>query len=286
MNNRDFRQRKYEIEKILRSATPLLLEGYTPRPGGDNARRTRLGTANKSSFRDIVTVYDKNVEAFLTEALHESFPGEVVIGEEDSATQSQSIRERCAGLDGFWLIDPIDGTTNYSRAYPFFCSTMAYVQKNQAGVFEVVSAATWQPVAQEMFSAALGSGAWLDRDRISVTQVQDPEAALLSTGFASERSQSADRPFDLFKQLTKLTLGVRRDGAAALDLAYVAIGRTDAYWESGLSPWDTAAGILLVQEAGGKVSHHNGEPVDIFSGEVLSSNSFLHKWLQEKLKIG
>lgn len=286
MKSSDLLNRRNEVEKILRSATSLLLEGYSANPGADTQRAARLNATAKSSFRDIVTEYDKKVELYLTEMLQKSFPGESIVGEEDTATHSGSIRDRCQDLSGFWIIDPIDGTTNFSRAYPFFCSTIAFVAKNEQGIFEPQVGVTFDPVHGEVFAASKGGGAWLGREKMSVTSIAEPKEALLTTGFARERHKSEDIPFELFKKLTKLTLGVRRDGAAALDLAYVACGRTDAYWESGLAPWDTAAGILLIQEAGGRVTHLDGQPYDIFSGEVLATNSFLHKWVQENLKIG
>lgn len=279
--------RMRELERILRRASPLLLEGFHVAPGADANRRARLGTKQKSSHRDLVTVYDQRVEAFVTESLARVFPGETIIGEEAVSASGRPARELCEKHDAFWLIDPIDGTTNYSKAYPFFASTAAFAARAGRGTHEVLAAATWDPTREEMFAAAKDGGAWLNRLRLSVTSVRRPEQALLATGFASTRASSKRTlAFARFEKLTKLTLGVRRDGAASLDLAYVACGRTDAYWESSLSPWDTAAGILLVQEAGGKVTHLDGKRAELLSGEVLSSNAFLHKWLQNELEAG
>jgi myo-inositol-1(or 4)-monophosphatase len=183
----------------------------------------------------------------------------------------------------FWVLDPIDGTTNYLRAYPFFCSTIAFVT-NENSKFVSQVGATWNPVSQEMFSASRGGGAFLNRQQLKVADITDPKSALLVTGFASGRSQDSHRPFELFEKITKQTLGVRRDGSAALDLAYVAAGRLDAYWEYGLSPWDIAAGALMVEEAGGKVTSLDNESFKLETGEILASNSGLHKWLVDQVK--
>lgn len=273
------RARQDSLEAILRSATPLIKEGYTAVPGRDRERQASIGTQAKSSPKDLVTVYDQRVERFLTEALQRSFPGEAIIGEEGCAASGRSAKDLAESLDSFWIVDPIDGTTNYSRAYPFFCSTVAYVERNANGHFEPVVCATWDAIHDEMFAATRGEGAWLNRERLRVTKNDDPQQALLTTGFASERAASGEKSFGLFKTLTKKTLGVRRDGSAALDLAYVAAGRIDAYWEWGLSPWDTAAGILLVSEAGGRLSHQDGGEIDLMTGEIVATNGELHAWM-------
>ena len=272
--------RSQEAQKIILSLRPLLLEGFSPTPG---ATLRKLDTVSKTSFRDIVTVYDKRVEEALLEKLAKSFPGETFIGEESSAALKKHPRDQAQGKSGFWLLDPIDGTTNFSRSYPFFCCTMSYVERTPSGL-QVQSAVTFNPVSGEIFHAARGQGAWLGRDRLHVSAVENPQEALLTTGFASLRSHEDHKSFHIFKNLTEETLGVRRDGSAALDLAYVAAGRIDAYWEWGLSAWDISAGTLLVEEAGGFVTRHDGSGVDLFEGEILSSNSRLHKWLIHKIK--
>ncbi len=272
--------RSQEAQKILLSLRPLLMEGFSWAPGSSSRA---MGTSTKTSFRDLVTVYDKRVEEALLEKLAHSFPGEPVIDEESTAALNVHARELAQGKDAFWILDPIDGTTNYSRSYPFFCSTIAFVERKGIN-FEVQTAATYNPVTDELFHAARGQGAWLGRQRLKVSAVTQPQEALLTTGFASLRSTEDLSPFQLFTQLTQETLGVRRDGSAALDLAYVAAGRIDGYWEWGLSAWDIAAGALLVEEAGGVVTQHDGSSLDLFKGEILSSNSWLHKWLIHKIK--
>ncbi len=270
-------------KELLRRLDGLLLEGYSPTPGSDHRRLASLGIETKKSYRDLVTHFDKKVEAAIFEDLTKLFPGEKVIGEEAASTETRSPRELAKDSEYFWLVDPIDGTTNYARAYPFFCTTLALLRWNASGEAETLLGLTYNPVAKEMFWATRGGGAWLNRDRLRVSHVQDLRESLLITGFASTRSTNETKSFERFSKLTMETLGVRRDGSAALDLAYVSCGRVDAYWEWGLAPWDIAAGSLLVSEAGGHVSKHSGQAFDIFEGEILASNQNLQKILAEKL---
>lgn len=282
----DLVQRRRYLEEVVLSARSLLMEGYTTAPGSQSEQqKSKLKISAKSSFKDLVTVYDQKVEEFLKEALRKVFPGENIVGEETLAGMRQDAFEACKNLDAFWMIDPIDGTTNYSRSYPFFCSTVTLMLKNAQGYVEPVVGVTFDPTRNEVFSASKGGGAWLNGVQLKVSSVQTPEESLLVTGFASERAQQGDGlAYKLFSELTKLTLGVRRDGSAALDLAYVAAGRLDAYWEWGLAPWDIGAGALMVEEAAGLNSTHDGQKVDYFRGEILSTNALLHKWMLYKLK--
>ena len=285
LSARDLASRQKELETILRAATPIMMEGYSSTPGADLSRKTKLGTLTKTSHADLVTIFDKRVEEFLLERLSRAFPGEKLIGEELTAASGKTPRQLCEAESSYWIIDPIDGTTNYSRSYPFFCSTAAWVTRPTGGRDEAQVGAVWNPIGQEMFSARKGGGAWLNRQQLRVSQVSEARESLLSTGFANARQGNSQANFELFKKITQMTLGVRRDGSAALDMAYVASGRTDAYWEWGLSPWDIAAGTLLVNEAGGRVTRHDGSPVDLLDGEILSSNALLHKWLESTVKV-
>jgi myo-inositol-1(or 4)-monophosphatase len=259
----------------------LMLEGYEAAP--NEARRLSLQTEEKSSFSDIVTYYDKAVEKWVQEKLKELFPNDIVLGEESTAAAEKPIDKLCQDLNACWIIDPIDGTTNFSRSYPFFCSNWSFVEKID-GQWQCTLGLTFDPVKNECFYSRLGGGAWLNGEQLKVSQVSTASEALLTTGFASLRKNKNADPFQLFAQLTQETLGVRRDGSAALDLAYVAAGRIDAYWEGGLSIWDIAAGTLLVQEAGGQITRRDGSSVDLFDGEIVSSNQGLHKWLLHKIK--
>lgn len=270
------------IESIFQKTKPLFDEGYRQRPGIQS--NDKLKTESKTSFRDLVTYYDKKIESVIREEIEKHFSGESILGEEGAAggqltpAQAQEEHPQC-----MWIVDPIDGTTNFARSYPFFCSTISWATHQGAGKYQIEVAATWNPVANELFTAQLGQGAQLNGQTMKCTANAEPHAALLATGFASERSQRNNRAFELFTELTRSTLGVRRDGSAALDLAYVACGRIDSYWEWGLSPWDLAAGALLVSEAGGKISHHDNSEWSLFSGEILSSNGPLHDWLVQAI---
>jgi myo-inositol-1(or 4)-monophosphatase len=279
--------RRDAIAQILKAAQPIVLEGYSPVPGNDPGRREFLGTTAKSGPKDLVTLYDKRVEEFILDKMSRAFPGEVVLGEESVAkfggNHAEAVHEILKTTDHFWVVDPIDGTTNFARAYPFFCSTACFFEK-KGEQLEPTACATFDPLHEEMFTASKGGGAWLNRQRLSTTKISEPMHSLLCTGFASRRSFTEERSFALFEKLTRQTLGVRRDGSAALDLAYVAAGRMDAYWEWSLSIWDTAAGALLVRESGGEVTHLDGGSWDPLTGEILSTNGPLHKWVLDQLK--
>ena len=262
------------VKKILNDSKKISLAGYSLNPG---ARPVALSSQHKTSFKDIVTEYDKKVEDFIVGQLQTHFKGEGILGEEGSFVLKD--KKLCDDLfpdELLWVIDPIDGTTNYSRSYPYFCSTLALLQKIN-GQFEVVLGATLDPIKEELFYAAKGQGAYLNDEQIRVSTVAHIEKALFVTGFASEQGIQKDASFRRFINLTRKSMGVRRSGAAALDLAYVAVGRLDAFWESGLSCWDVAAGALLITEAGGKVTHFERDsPWKVWTGEILATNTFMH----------
>lgn len=279
----EFEKRRLYLVESFWKIRDFLLQGYSQNPGINGDRRAQLGTQIKTSFKDLVTIYDKAVEEKIVSFLEKNFPGEFILGEEGSSASGQAPSDRVKNVDAFWTIDPIDGTTNFSRSYPFFCTTLAYVEKDKNKNWIPKIALTFDAVHGEMFSASQGGGAFLNAEKMRVSPVDDLQSALLTTGFASERSQHGAKSFELFQSLTKQSLGVRRDGAAALDLAYVACGRIDAYWEWGLAPWDIASGVLLVQEALGQCTRFDGTTVDLFKGEVLSSNQKLHESIRQRI---
>lgn len=268
--------------EIMRQATDLLMAGYSSTPGMDSQREALLQTSSKSSIRDLVTRYDKEVEKFLSTQLQKQFPGEAVFGEEGLAKSGRSLKDSVKPLKSFWLIDPIDGTKNYCRAYPYFCSTMAYIEKQNDKWIPVVGI-TFDPVRNEMFSASFKGGAFLNEQILKVSAVKGATGALFSSGFAAARVGHADHAFSTFRKVSEGSLGVCRGGSAALDLAYVAAGRIDGYWERGLDTWDIAAGVLLLTEAGGNCSHYNNQELDLFSGEIVATNTFMHDWLTNLL---
>jgi len=177
-----------------------------------------------------------------------------------------------------WAIDPLDGTTNYAHQYPFSAASIGLLVEGVPCV-----GAIFDPFHQELFRAAKGLGATRNRLPIAVSQTTELRNSLLVTGFAYDRRETSDNNYAEFCHLTHLTQGVRRSGSAAIDLAYVACGRLDGYWERGLSPWDVAAGVVLVQEAGGKVTAYDRSPFDLLSGRILATNGHLHAALSHEL---
>jgi myo-inositol-1(or 4)-monophosphatase len=214
---------------------------------------------------DLVTAADRASEKLIVERIRRQWPGHDLLGEEGSRTST--------GSDYHWYIDPLDGTTNFAHGYPVFCVSLAleYKQERIAGV-------VYDPNRDEMFAAAKGSGARLNDRPIHVSQTPRLAEALVATGFPSHKRHKNPN-IHFYHQLTLRSHGVRRAGSAALDLCYVACGRYDAFWEFNLNSWDTAAGVLLVEEAGGTVGDFSGGPFTIDSRQVLASNTLLHKEL-------
>jgi myo-inositol-1(or 4)-monophosphatase len=269
-----------QVEKILRDSSKISLEGFSKNPG---AEPVRLSSQHKSGFKDIVTEYDQKVEDFIVSNLKEKFPREAILGEEGAYKLGGRANDESFSEELLWVLDPIDGTANYSRSYPYFCTTLSLMQKI-SGRYEIILGATFDPVRDELFYAGKGLGAFLNQKKISVSDVDAFEKSLFVTGFAAEHKSQKDVIFKRFIDLTRKTLGVRRTGAAALDLAYVACGRLDAYWECGLSAWDVAAGALLVREAGGVVSHfERSEAWSQWTGEILATNKNMHEKVLNEL---
>jgi myo-inositol-1(or 4)-monophosphatase len=220
---------------------------------------------------DLVTEADAAAEAVVLEILDRHFPDHQVLAEESGKQGNEASQY-------LWAIDPLDGTTNYAHQYPFFATSIGLLADGvpQVGVI-------FDPFRQELFRAAKGLGATRNRQPISVSTTDNLANSLLVTGFAYDRHETVDNNYAEFCHLTHLTQGVRRAGAASLDLAYVACGRLDGYWERGLSPWDIAAGVLLVEEAGGKVTAYDQTPFDLHSGRILATNGSLHQPLSDAL---
>lgn len=233
----------------------------------------KLGKAKISDKgeKNIVTEADLASEKFIIEQIKTHFPRHSVLAEESGET---------VYVDGSgeyrWVIDPLDGTTNFAHGYPCFCVSVGMEKIGgdvQIGVI-------YDPTRDEMFAAERGQGATLNGRRIRVSEVEDLERALLVTGFPYNL-EMRERFVELFSRFILNAQAVRRDGSAAIDLAYVACGRFEGFWEDGLSPWDTAAGSLLVEEAGGRMSHYDGSPYNIHRHQMLATNGVVHdKMLQ------
>ena len=225
----------------------------------------------KGRAGDLVTAADKASEAVVLEVLQRHFPLHAILAEE-SGKLGNANSEFC------WAIDPLDGTTNYAHQYPFFAVSIGL---QIAGVPEV--GVIYDPFHNELFRAAKGSVATCNRQPIRVSTTNELSKSLLVTGFAYDRRETSDNNYAEFCHLTHLTQGVRRSGSAALDLAYVACGRVDGYWERGIAPWDITAGIVLLEAAGGKVTAYNGSPLNIDSGRILATNGKIHRVLSHEL---
>src|SRR4030088_1989456 len=212
---------------------------------------------------DLVTAADRASEVLIRDRIRQQWPDHDVLGEE------QGLNDQ--GSEYRWYVDPLDGTTNFAHTFPVFNTTLAL---ERAG--EMIAGVVFDPTRQEMFSAERGGGAYLNNRRIRVSKASRIEDALVATGFPS-RKRHENVNVHFYYQLAMVTHGVRRAGAAALDLAYVASGRLDAFWEFGLNPWDMAAGVLLVREAGGTVSDMHGGPFSVSGRHVLVDNTILHQ---------
>jgi len=220
---------------------------------------------------DLVTVADRAMEKLIRARLGEAFPDHGIFGEEGT-------RERLEA-EFRWYVDPLDGTTNFAHGFPQFAVSMGLEQRPAGtapdGDGTLVAGIIYDPLRDELFTAERGRGALLNGRRMQVSRARELAEALLATGFPS-RKRHASPNIHFYQEFTLRSHGVRRAGSAALDLAYVACGRLDAYWEFNLNTWDTAAGILLVEEAGGRVTDFAGNKYRLASDEILASNAAVH----------
>ncbi|MEL6401478.1 MAG: inositol monophosphatase family protein [Cyanobacteria bacterium J06607_6] len=222
---------------------------------------------------DLVTEADKAAEAVVLGVLHRHLPDHPILAEESGAMGTT------ADSPFLWAIDPLDGTTNYTHQYPFSAVSIGLLIDGYPAV-----GAIFDPFREDLFRAAKGQGATLNRLSIRVSNTAKLADSLLVTGFAYDRHERVDNNYAEFCHLTHLTQGVRRGGAASIDLAYVACGRLDGYWERGLSPWDLAAGVVLVEEAGGCVTAYDETAFDLPSGRILATNGHIHTILSQVLE--
>jgi myo-inositol-1(or 4)-monophosphatase len=217
---------------------------------------------------DIVTQADKRSENAIVAFLTEHFPEHSIAAEEGTGHESAS--------EFRWHVDPLDGTTNFAHGYPCFCVSLALAQRDV-----LLAAVIYDPVADELFAAARGQGAMLDGQPIHVSRNPTLATSLLCTGFPVQNRQGT-RNIPYYAEFTMCSHGVRRDGSAALDLAYVAAGRFDGFWEFDLKKWDTAAGVLLIEEAGGKVSDFAGQPYALGGPVILATNGLIHEEMRAR----
>ena len=217
-------------------------------------------TIDTKQHNDFVTEVDRSAEQEVISVLRKAFPDHSILAEESGTSDARN------GSDEFqWVIDPLDGTTNFLHGFPQFAVSIALKHKGRLD-----QAVVYDPISQELFTASRGEGAMLNSRRIRVTKRISLEGALLGTGFPFRQQEHLDAYLEMFKALHKDTAGIRRAGSAALDLAYLAAGRLDGFWEIGLSEWDMAAGALLIKEAGGMVTDFGGGDDYLKTGNVVA----------------
>lgn len=243
----------FAIETV-REAGQILLEKF-----GRKIDISKKGDIN------LVTEADLASEKHIIEKIKSYYPKHSILAEESGE----------AILDGNsvwkWIIDPLDGTTNYAHGYPCFCVTIALEHEGK-----IVIGVTFDPTRNELFSAESGQGASLDGRRIRVSESEKLSESLIVTGFPYNFAERQDFEKNLTQFLLK-SRGVRRDGSAAIDMAYVACGRFDGFWEEGLNPWDVAAGVLLIEEAGGQITYYDGSPFSVYQPPICASNGLIHR---------
>ena len=228
--------------------------------------------AEKGRPGDLVTEADKKAESIILDTIARHCPDHAILAEESGYLGDQTANPY------LWAIDPLDGTTNYAHGYPVACVSVGLMIE---GIPQV--GAIYNPFRQELFRGAKGLGATLNRRPIRVSQTASLEKSLLVSGFAYDRRETLDNNYAEFCHLTHLTQGVRRSGSAALDLADVACGRLEGYWERGIKAWDIVAGVVILEEAGGMVTSYDNNPLDIPSGRILATNGFIHQELSRSL---
>lgn len=240
-------------KKIAQDAGEILLEGQEKGFSIDYKGKSNL-----------VTEIDKKSEQYIVGELRKAYPSHSILGEEGSnETHDKEYR---------WIIDPIDGTTDYAHNHPYYCISIGLEIKG-----EIVVGTVFAPAFNEMFSATKGMGAFLNGKPLKVSTIETLETSLLGTGFNPSAPDLARKNIKPYMELQDRSHGIRRCGAAALDLCYVAAGRLDGFWEGGLGAWDMAAGKIIIEEAGGTITNLNGNPFNVDKGEILASNGKIHQ---------
>jgi myo-inositol-1(or 4)-monophosphatase len=238
--------------------------------------KEHLGKVEQVEFKgavDLVTEMDKKAEDLIVNEIRKNFPDHGILTEES--------KERLTGTPYRWIIDPLDGTTNYAHGFPIFCVSIAFEQED-----EVIFGVVYDPMLDELFTAEPGGGSFLNGRKIRVSGTDSLDRSLLATGFPYDVRTSRANNLDHFSRFAVKAQAIRRAGSAALDLCYVACGRFDGFWEMKLHPWDVAAGALIVKEADGKVTDFTGGGFSIHTGVCLATNGLIHGEMVEVLKMG
>jgi myo-inositol-1(or 4)-monophosphatase len=255
--------------KVRKAAVKMALEAGALLKG-------RLGHAGRVDYKgevNIVTEMDRMSEDLIVGSITREFPGHGIIAEESDERKTTGAYR--------WIIDPLDGTTNYSHGFPVFCVSIAFEDHG-----EVVFGVVYNPMLEELFVAEKGGGATLNGEAIHISSTPSLGKSLLATGFPYDLRTAAANNFDHFRNFSLRAQAIRRAGSAALDLAYVACGRFDGFWEMKLSAWDTAAATLMVEEAGGRVTDFDGSGFSNFRPRCLASNGLVHDEMLEVLAMG
>jgi len=256
------------FEKELKFACSVAVEA------GEILRRY-FGKFNRVHFKgaiDIVTDADLRSEEFISKKIKKVFKNDSILCEEGSNVEGSHSRK--------WIVDPLDGTTNFAHGYPFFAVSIALEVDG-----EVVLGVVYDPLRDELFSALKGNGAKLNGKKVGVSNVNELKYSLLSTGFPYDVATSPENNLNHWSNFIKRAQAIRRDGSAALNISYVACGRFDGFWEMKLKPWDMAGGALIVREAGGWVTDFDGGEFNLYSGRILASNGKIHQQMVDVLKI-
>lgn len=248
------------INQTITSAGKILLDGFG----------TTFEIDQKLGKNNLVTEYDYKSETFIIQEINNKFPNHSIISEEDGSTDNNSEYK--------WIIDPLDGTVNYANNIPIFSVSIAVTKGD-----ELIAGAVYHPVIKELFHAEKGKGAFLNETRISVSKKSDFDSSLLVTGFPYDINNDPNGAIKSFTNIVKRGIPIRRLGSAALDLAYVACGRFEGFWEINLNSWDVAAGILIVNEAGGKCTDYKGADSDVDDKQIIASNGLIHKAIMDEI---
>lgn len=234
----------------------------------------RLQTTHQIEYKgeiNLVTEVDRLCEKLITDEIHRVFPEHDILSEEGGGLRRNSSYK--------WIVDPLDGTTNFAHRYPLFCVSIALEYKG-----EVILGCVYEPNRNQLFTAEKGKGSFLNGTKLSVSKINQVDKSLLATGFAYNVREAAQNNLNHFKNMILTAQAVRRDGVAAIDLCYVACGYYDGFWELNLFPWDVAAGLLIVREANGMVTNFSGAPFSIYDKEILATNRLIHREMVKILK--
>lgn len=258
----DFKKYKDVLFEAAGESAKILIDNFN----------TDFKIGRKVEYNDLVTEVDNKSEAKIIEVIHSHFPGHNVLSEEIGDLNLDS--------DHIWIVDPIDGTVNYAHSIPIFSISIA-LEINK----EIKLGLIYNPISGEKFFSEKGKGAYLGDERISVSKIQHLRDSILVTGFGYGAKNNEDHCIDHFANFIRRGLPIRRLGSAALDMCYVACGRFDGFWEFSLNPWDVAAGYLILNEAGGKITNFKGEKYSIYGKQLLATNGKIHKEMMEVLAL-